>query len=338
LEGLVQTSKATGDFDWFLAHHPYPQGLFDPVFWDDDDAPLAMDAPIVNFRNLEVLTNWLRRPAFQYQRPGTKTHTTRRLILSEQGFHCVNEPLQAAAYAYAYHKVRHLPEVDAFILHRHVDHRNEGGLKLGLWSARTDTADPSAPDKKRRLWHTLQKADTPEWEAAFAFALPLCGLKNWSEALPFTGKIPEKSPPPKPLYPGKVIADLIALRDSATTRNVLDWRRTNNALFQHPPARGDGDAIFSLTLPKLPRLALLFSVQNSATQPAPNGIRFAVLADNTELWTTTVTDNGNPQAHTIDLTPYAGKTITLTLRVNARGNSSNAWANWLAPAVVQRKR
>jgi hypothetical protein len=351
LDGLAAKSKAEGDFDWSLAHHPYPQGLVDPVFWDDDEAPLAFDAPIITFQNIEVLTNYIKRPIMQYQPPHQKRAQTRRLILSEQGFNCKAETeeaeiRQAAAYAYAFHKIKHLPEIDAFLLHRHVDHRDEGGLKLGLWSARTDTKDPSVPHKKRKMWHVAQKADTPDWEAAFAFALPVCGLKNWNAALPFTGNIPETSPKPKPFYTGKLLFDLVALQDEAKITNCLDWRRTKEittrgtreyALFQHPQQSGNGDAVFSLTLPTSAKHpTLFFETQNGATQPAPKGIRFAVLVGERELWAAVVTDNLRPTAHQVDLTPYVGKTISLTLRVNAQGNVSYAWANWIALIIVDK--
>jgi hypothetical protein len=351
LDGLALKSKAEGDFDWSLAHHPYPQGLVDPIFWDDDEALMAFDAPIITFQNIEVLTNYLKRPAMQCQQPGKKAAQTRRLILSEQGFNCKAETenaetMQAAAYAYAFHKIKHLPEIDAFLLHRHVDHRDEGGLKLGLWSAKADTKDPSVPDKKRKMWHVAQKADTPDWETAFAFALPVCGLKSWNDALPFAGKIPETSHKPKPTYTGKLLFDLVALQDEAKITNCLDWRRTKEtnthktkeyALFQHPPQSGNGDATFSLTLPASAKHpTFLFEIQNGASQAAPNGIQFRVLVDNKEVWAAVVADSLRPIAHKIDLTPYSGKSIALTLRVNARGNVAYAWANWIAPVITSK--
>jgi hypothetical protein len=71
----------------------------------------------------------------------------RRILLSEQGFHSdgtqAGEDLQAAAYAYAWQKIDSDPGIDAFILHRHVDHSHEGGLNLGLWRRKPDSvADP----------------------------------------------------------------------------------------------------------------------------------------------------------------------------------------------------
>jgi len=106
----------------------------------------------------------------------------RRVILSEQGFHTPKGPdgetLQAAAYCYAYKIVERLDGIDAFILHRHVDHPHEGGLWLGL-RALTPANGETRP--KKRIYEPFRRADTPQWEKAFEFALPVVGLKNWQE-------------------------------------------------------------------------------------------------------------------------------------------------------------
>ena len=106
----------------------------------------------------------------------------RRIILSEQGFHTPKgedgEGIQAAAYCYAYRKVERLDAIDAFILHRHVDHPHEGGLLLGL--RRYQPSDPE-PRPKKRIYDCFRLADTPEWESAFRFALPIVGLENWDQ-------------------------------------------------------------------------------------------------------------------------------------------------------------
>ena len=60
----------------------------------------------------------------------------RRVILSEQGFHTPDGPdgqtLQAAGYCYGWIKASRLDGIDAFILNRHVDNAQEGGLRLGF--------------------------------------------------------------------------------------------------------------------------------------------------------------------------------------------------------------
>ena len=34
---------------------------------------------------------------------------------------------------------------------------------------------------RKKIYECFRAADTPEWEAAFAFALPVIGLRNWEE-------------------------------------------------------------------------------------------------------------------------------------------------------------
>jgi hypothetical protein len=175
LEYFAHRARADGDFDWHVAFHPYPENLFKPDFWNDQSATTNATTPRITFKNLEVLAEFMNRPELQY------AGKSRRIILSEQGFHTPDgeqgELLQAAAYCYAYKKVEALEAIDSFILHRHVDHDDEGGLLLGL--RRNKPAGGEARPKKR-IYDCFRLADTPEWESAFRFALPIVGLKNWN--------------------------------------------------------------------------------------------------------------------------------------------------------------
>ncbi|MEE1418415.1 MAG: DUF5722 domain-containing protein, partial [Alistipes ihumii] len=45
LELLVDYTQAEGDFKWGVAHHPYPQSLFEPKSWLDDQATFDYDTP-----------------------------------------------------------------------------------------------------------------------------------------------------------------------------------------------------------------------------------------------------------------------------------------------------
>lgn len=176
LEYFARRAKAQGDFDWNLAFHPYPENLFKPDFWNDKTATTNANTPRITFKNLEVLTAFMNTPEMRY------AGQPRRIILSEQGFHTpdgeAGEILQAAAYCYAYKKVEALDGIDAFILHRHVDHDGEGGLLLGL---RRNKPNGGESQPKKRIYECFRLADTPQWEAAFAFALPIVGLKDWNE-------------------------------------------------------------------------------------------------------------------------------------------------------------
>lgn len=177
LDYFARRAREGGDFDWHLAYHPYPENLFEPRFWKDKTATMNEDTPRITFKNLPMLTAYLRRPEMLFEgRP-------RRVILSEQGFHTPKGPegetVQAAAFCYAYKRVESLDGIDAFILHRHVDNAHEGGLLLGL-RALTPAGGEAHP--KKRIYEPFRLADTPEWEKAFEFALPVVGLKSWEEA------------------------------------------------------------------------------------------------------------------------------------------------------------
>lgn len=184
LDEFARVVRSRGELDWHVAWHPYPEDLGNPRAWADKSVTRGEDTPKVTFKNLEVLCRHLEKPELLYE------GKPRRVILSEQGFHTLLTPegeiLQAAAYAYAWEKCRRLPLVDAFIYHRHVDHAQEGGLRLGLW--RNAPGSVVTPHSKKRLWELFQKAGTPEWEAAAAFALPVAGLKSWDEVMPADGK------------------------------------------------------------------------------------------------------------------------------------------------------
>jgi hypothetical protein len=180
LEAFARFARERGDFDWEIAYHPYPENLGEPRFWLDKSAKSGDDTPRITFKNIEVLPRYLA------------THSEllwqghpRHVILSEQGFHCRERPGgerdQAAAYCAAWWKVAHLDGIDAFILHRHVDHAYEG-LNLGLWTHKPDTI--ATPDRQRPMYEMFRVADTPEWEKAFAFALPVIGIERWEQLLP----------------------------------------------------------------------------------------------------------------------------------------------------------
>ena len=181
VDALAAWSREGGDFPWQMAFHPYPENLFNPRTWEDREAVASFDSPKVTFRNIEVLPAYLRQARLRYQgRP-------RQLILSEQGFHTPDGPqgeqVQAAAYAYAYYKLSHTPGISAFILHRHVDHKAEGGLRLGLWTWREE-GGLADPDRRKPSWEVFRQADTPGWEQASEFAKPIIGIRSWEEVLP----------------------------------------------------------------------------------------------------------------------------------------------------------
>jgi len=171
---LDSFAKQTSDLDWHIAWHPYPEDLGNPRAWADKTVTSDEDTNKVTFKNLEVLCRHLRMPELLFK------GEPRRVILSEQGFHTLLSPegesLQAA---YAWEKCRRLPLVDAFIYHRHVDHAQEGGLRLGLW--RNAPNSVVTPHSKKQIWDLFRIAGTSEWDTAAAPLLPVVGLKTWDE-------------------------------------------------------------------------------------------------------------------------------------------------------------
>ena len=188
IDYLHQRAVDEGDFDWHVAFHPYPENLFECRTWLDKSATTDPDTPRITFKNIELLTRYLAQSPMQYSPAPDASYSrqTRRVILSEQGFHTANEPdgelWQAAAYAYAYRKVANNPGIDAFILHRHVDHGQEGGLNLGLWTRRPGSI--ADPDRAKRIYEVFKQADHSDWQPAFEFALPVIGVKKWSDITP----------------------------------------------------------------------------------------------------------------------------------------------------------
>jgi len=178
LDYFARQARTGGDFDWHVAFHPYPENLFEPRFWNDKTATTnVLTTPRLTFKNIELLPVYLRRDELLFN------GQPRRVILSEQGFHTPKgidgELVQAAAYCYAYKKIERIDGIDAFILHRHVDHPDEGGLLLGLRGLKPKDGDPRP---KKRIYECFRLADTPDWQPAFDFALPVIGLRNWEAA------------------------------------------------------------------------------------------------------------------------------------------------------------
>lgn len=177
VERFAELARRGGDFDWHIAFHPYPEDLFDPAFWEDETATDSDDTPRITPRNLEVLVRFVKRPELRFQ------GDPRRIILSEQGFHSppdeAGQRLQAAAYCYAYRLILQFPEIDAFILHRHIDHPREGGLNLGLRERAHGSGSFEQSYPRKPIYRCFQLADTDRWRSAFEFALPIVGVESW---------------------------------------------------------------------------------------------------------------------------------------------------------------
>lgn len=185
IDRLLELSHEQGDFDWHVAHHPYPENLFEPRSWNDGSATESPDSVRITFRNLGQLTQYLSAADRRYE------GQIRRVILSEQGFHSPantdGEIWQAAGFCYAWVRVNQLDGIDAFILHRHVDHQHEGGLNLGLWTRQPDSI--ATPARKKKIYDVFLHADQPDWATYFEFSLPVIGIRDWRELAPNSGQI-----------------------------------------------------------------------------------------------------------------------------------------------------
>ncbi|MBS4197005.1 DUF5722 domain-containing protein [Lederbergia citri] len=178
---LQQFIRSEGDIPWNIAYHPYPENLFDPVFWKDPSADNSFDTNVITFKNLEVLVDYMKQEEYLFD------GEMRRIILSEQGFHSLDnslesQKLQAAAYAYAYYKIKFLDGIDSFILHRHVDSKPEYGLHLGLWTFAEEGTN--TPEKQKYIYDVMKYIDTERSLEVTDFAKSIIGIKDWKDVIP----------------------------------------------------------------------------------------------------------------------------------------------------------
>ncbi|WP_219500265.1 DUF5722 domain-containing protein [Nonomuraea ceibae] len=183
VDGLNALTKRQGDFDWHIAYHPYPENLFNPAFWQDKTATDSFDTMRITFKNIELLPRYLAQEHLTYG--GER----RRVILSEQGLNSQDYTakelrLQAAAYAYAYYKVAFADGIDSFILHRHVDHKQEGGLRLGLWTWDEEHASPSNAGERKPVHEVFAAIDTARSLEVTEFAKEIIGISDWKDVIP----------------------------------------------------------------------------------------------------------------------------------------------------------
>ncbi len=157
LENINREALSEGQIPWNIAHHPYPENLCFPDFWNDQTATSNPDTYRITFKNLEVLAQFL------YQEEYLCNGRRRRIILSEQGFNShwtpESEIVQAMAYGRAYKKIMQIPEIDSFILHAHHDNAGEFGLNLGLWRRNKDKPGMEAPKPAYYVFKAIDKKD-----------------------------------------------------------------------------------------------------------------------------------------------------------------------------------
>ncbi len=178
MEILLKYTRCEGDFQWAMAHHPYPQSLFEPKTWLDKQVDFTFNTPLITFKNLEVLNAWIKLPEVLYMSKYKRT-----LWLSENGTNSKTYSEQdlmeqAAGFAYTWEKMKVLDGIDGFQWHNWTDNRGEGGLRIGLRRFPDDETDPGG---KKPVWYVFQAADTPNESAVFDPYKKLIGIKDWSE-------------------------------------------------------------------------------------------------------------------------------------------------------------
>ncbi|MFC4122950.1 DUF5722 domain-containing protein [Nonomuraea zeae] len=243
VDGLNALTKRQGDFDWNIAYHPYPENLFNPAFWHDKTATDSFDSLRITFKNIDVLPRYLAQEALTYR--GER----RRVILSEQGLNSQDYSdqelkLQAAAYAYAYYKVAFADGIDSFILHRHVDHKQEGGLRLGLWTWDEEHPAPSNAGERKPIHEVFEDIDTARSLEVTEFAKEIIGISDWKDVIPGfdAAKLAVRKPPSvvgvqldaKPVAE-RVISDF--------EQDTGGWRPSDNAAAVEQVAVDGGHAL-----------------------------------------------------------------------------------------------
>jgi hypothetical protein len=176
---LVRYGQAEGDFPWALAYHPYPQNLFNPRAWEDEQATFRFDSPKITPKNLEVLDAYMKQPALRFRGKVRPVH------LSENGFNSKDYSAkeladQAAGMALAWKKMAKLSSIESWQYHNWIDNRHEGGLKIGL---RKFPDEPGDPLGKKPIWHLYQALGTPDEDKLAAPYLPVIGIKSWDEII-----------------------------------------------------------------------------------------------------------------------------------------------------------
>ena len=179
LDLLLRYCQAEGDFPWALAYHPYPQNLFNPRTWEDDEATFSFDTPKITPKNLEVLDAYMKQPAL------LDRGRVRPIHLSENGFNSKDYSEkeladQAAGMALAWMKMEKLSSIESWQYHNWIDNRHEGGLRIGL---RKFPDEPGDPFGKKPIWDLYRALGTPEEERAAKPYLSVIGIPDWREVI-----------------------------------------------------------------------------------------------------------------------------------------------------------
>jgi hypothetical protein len=186
----------------------------------------------------------------------------------------------------------------------------------------------------------VQKAGTPEEEAAFAFALPIVGRKDWSDV------VATKFDPPRAVRreTGHVVFDFVAQRAKAQQENVqsVGLRRIGppdevpeDALQQHPKPKGRALLTYRVAIPARDAKRCLLTFDALLNNAKSNGAAFAIEMDGREVFARQLKGAERVPAE-IDLAGFRGREVSIAFIVDPLADPGGDWATWVTPRVVLR--
>lgn len=179
---ICEYSVKEGNFPWNIAFHAYNEDIKKAAFWRETSPTNDFDTPVITMKNIEVLINYINTEKGAYLKDSKK----RKILLSDQGFSSgdnstEDQKLQAAAFCYAYNKIRFIPEIEAFIYHRQVDSTAEPA-NFGLWQENENS--PGNPGTQKPLYDVFKFMETDKEEEFTEFAKAVLNISDWSEKIP----------------------------------------------------------------------------------------------------------------------------------------------------------
>ena len=179
---LCEYSEKEGNFIWNVAWRAYNAKLHLPECWLETEPVSDYSTQVITMKNINVLCDYINLEKKDFL-PGGEL---RKVMLSDQGFSSVdnskeNKELQAAAFVYAYLKIRYMPDITAFIYRGHVDHTKETGL-FGLWTNAPDS--DNEPGEPKKIYDVFKYMDTNREAEKIEFAKALLGIEDFTEIVP----------------------------------------------------------------------------------------------------------------------------------------------------------
>ena len=178
---LYELSEAEGNFPWNIAFHAYNYDRSISEIWRESEPTDDYSTPVITLKNINILCDYLNIEKEASLPDGER----KKVMLAEQGFSSgeaasTEEKMnaQAAAYVYAYIKIRDLPDITAFIYHRHVDSDSEP-YSYGLWTRFADSVNE--PRRKKKIYDVFKYMETNKEAEHIEFAKDIIGIESFNE-------------------------------------------------------------------------------------------------------------------------------------------------------------